>query len=79
MRRTGNVQEEAMKLIRFVNLTSVVFIDMISSLSAQTSCWRARGAGMGQLKDILTLLRSLGMPLQTKSVATRFSADLLKN
>lgn len=39
MRRTGNVQEEAMKLVRSGNLeaTSVVFIDMFSSLSTQGS------------------------------------------
>lgn len=49
MWRTENVQEEAMKLIWFVSLTSVVFMDMISSLSAQSSCWSARGAGMGEL------------------------------
>lgn len=50
MRRTKNVQEEAMKQTWFLNLTSVVFIGMISSLSAQSSCWGgARGAGMGPL------------------------------
>lgn len=49
MKRTGNVQKEAMQLIRCLSLASVVFIDMISSLGAQINCWRARGAGMGEL------------------------------
>lgn len=49
MKRTGNVQKEAMQLIRCLSLASVVFTDMISSLGAQISCWRARGAGMGEL------------------------------
>lgn len=39
MRRTGNVQEEAMQLIWSRNLktTSIMFIDMFSSLSTQAS------------------------------------------
>lgn len=46
MSRTGNVQEEARKLIWSVNLkaTSIMFI----ATSTQGSGWRARCAGMHQ-------------------------------